>query len=117
LKIDVGIMTRLFSLIPAGDDRLMDRIIAQYQPDGKVADKLIFPKNYQTLHDAIDAPENKRPSLLKKRIKLYEKHDYNEYTPPWDFPLTAVVKAFGMDDEWLRDNPRYPWELVHWQGE
>jgi len=46
----------------------------------------------------------------------YESHKTEFYSGYWAWELAALVKVMGLDDSSFKDNPYYPYDLVHWTG-
>jgi hypothetical protein len=38
------------------------------------------------------------------------------YSGYWAWEVAAVVKILGLDDLIFKDNPYYPYDMVHWNG-
>lgn len=65
LEIPEEQWSRLVALIGGeGQDMLRDRVIASRQSRRQIGTKLLHPKPYQRLRKAVDAPEDRRASLL-----------------------------------------------------
>ena len=117
--------------LPEGEHRLIDRLIAVYQPERKIADLktwgIVSPglaKEHRFLNDMIDAPQKQRTKLVNKHLKKYDKKlkNYKQpldkngaYIGIWSFDVALVVKAFNLDDSEFKDSPFYPSDLVHYQ--
>lgn len=125
-KIDVDLFTKLVACLgSAGKDRLLDRLIATRIPDRLVGKQLAWPRIYKTLNDAIDSPAGDRPKLLQqflsgwygsmKDVYWYDNHkgpDGGGFFGYWCIEAAGVVRAFGLDDQAVRDLPYYPKDLV-----
>lgn len=131
---------RLVALIGnEGEDALLDRVIASRQPSRRIGAELCYPKPYARLLDAVLAPRDKQPELLKAFVDhWYEELDrpatktmsamytrpywykYHEleggYFGYWCIEAVAAVKAFGMDDSLCLGHSNYPGDLLRPDG-
>lgn len=92
------------------------------------ADKLAFPKLYKGLFKLTqisDAQEAKKALEdyigkwynLNKNAPWYNSHlKKNCYRGYWAWEVAAVAKIMHIDDSDLKDNPYYPYDMVHWEG-
>ena len=92
------------------------------------ADKLAFPKLYKGLFKLTqisDAQEAKKVLEdyigkwynLNKNAPWYNSHlKKNCYRGYWAWEVAAVAKIMNIDDSDLKDNPYYPYDMVHWEG-
>ena len=91
------------------------------------ADKLAFPKLYKGLFKLTqisDAQEAKKALKdyiekwynLNKDAPWYNNHlKKNCYRGYWAWEVAAVAKIMNIDDSNLKDNPYYPYDMVHWE--
>ncbi|WP_455541554.1 PoNe immunity protein domain-containing protein [Prevotella fusca] len=91
------------------------------------ADKLAFPKLYKGLFKLTqisDAQEAKKALNdyiekwynLNKDAPWYNNHlKKNCYRGYWAWEVAAVAKIMHIDDSDLKDNPYYPYDMVHWE--
>ena len=91
------------------------------------ADKLAFPKLYKGLFKLTqisDAQEAKKALedyigkwyKLNKNAPWYNSHlKKNCYRGYWAWEVAAVAKIMHIDDSDLKDNPYYPYDMVHWE--
>ena len=91
------------------------------------ADKLAFPKLYKGLFKLTqisDAQEAKKVLEdyigkwynLNKDAPWYNSHlKKNCYRGYWAWEVAAVAKIMHIDDSDLKDNPYYPYDMVHWE--
>lgn len=142
LEISDDQWQRLLALIGgAGEDALLDRIIASRQPDRSIGTKLLHTKPYSRLLKAINAPKDqqaallrdfvdhwyaelKRPAPKNKRAPTIEpfwyiygdpvKHplEMGSYFGRWCIEAAAAVKAFGLDDSLCLSHEHYPGDLL-----
>ncbi|WP_211218754.1 DUF1911 domain-containing protein [Thermithiobacillus tepidarius DSM 3134] len=127
---------RLLALIGgAGEDILLDRVIASRQPDRPLGTRLLHPKPYARLRQAIDAPPAQQAGLLRDFVA----HWYPELARPgreelwwytfgndnlaggsyfgrWCLEAVAAVKAFGLDDSLCLGHEHYPGDLLRPAG-
>ncbi len=91
------------------------------------AEKLAFPKLYKGLFKLTqisDAQEAKKALEdyigkwynLNKNAPWYNSHlKKNCYRGYWAWEVAAVAKIMHIDDSDLKDNPYYPYDMVHWE--
>ena len=91
------------------------------------ADKLAFPKLYKGLFKLTqisDAQEAKKALEdyigkwynLNKDAPWYNSHlKKNCYRGYWAWEVAAIAKIMNIDDSDLKDNPYYPYDMVHWE--
>ncbi|WP_455541553.1 PoNe immunity protein domain-containing protein [Prevotella fusca] len=91
------------------------------------ADKIAFPKLYKGLFKLTqisDAQEAKKALEnyiekwynLNKDAPWYNNHlKKNCYRGYWAWEVAAVAKIMHIDDSDLKDNPYYPYDMVHWE--
>ncbi|MCW8167261.1 DUF1911 domain-containing protein [Verminephrobacter aporrectodeae subsp. tuberculatae] len=131
--------TRLLVLVDGeGRDILLDRVISNRQQSRVIGTKLLHPKPYALLLDAIDAEQNQQARLLRKfldnwYIGLARKgrdelwwHIYGDpvknplemgnYFGRWCIEAVAAVKAFGLDDSLCLGHEHYPGDLLRPDG-
>ena len=90
------------------------------------ADKLAFPKLYKGLFKLtkiIDTQEAKKAleDYIGKWYNLNKDAPWHDnhlmkycYRGYWAWEVAAVAKIMHIDDSDLRDNPFYPYDMVHW---
>jgi Domain of unknown function (DUF1911)/Domain of unknown function (DUF1910) len=126
---------RLLALIGgAGDDILLDRIIAVRQPEREMGTTLLHPKPYARLLKAIDAPVDEQAALLFQFVQHWYaelarkgheelwwyiygdpvKHplEMGSYFGRWCIEAVAAVKAFNLDDSLCLGHEHYPGDLL-----
>jgi Domain of unknown function (DUF1911)/Domain of unknown function (DUF1910) len=125
-----------------GQDALLDRVIASRQPGRKIGLALCHPQPYQRLLDAVQAPTEQRPVLLREFVTrwyreldrppkkglsrmttMYERPYWYEYDKSdgayfgfWCVEAVAAVKAFAIDDGLCLGLPDYPGDLLRPDG-
>jgi hypothetical protein len=137
---------RLLILIGgAGQDALLDRIIATRQIDRAIGNQLLHPKPYARLLQAIDAPKDQQAALLRDFVDHWyaelkrpapknkkaptiepfwyiygdpEKHplEMGSYFGRWCIEAAAAVKALGLDDSLCLGHEHYPGDLLRPAG-
>lgn len=127
LQMDQAYLTRVLAVIGgAGKDALLDRIAVRIGDVGRpVGDTLLFPKQYGLLLQAIDAPADAQPKLMKKFLDGWYKGNrtvaawYGNHTGEdtgyvgyWCFEAALVVRLFGIDDAAFRTHIHYPADLA-----
>jgi len=111
--------------IPTGRDQLIDSIMAVYQSDRTIYEKLYKPGVYRKLLDVLSAPREKQPGLILKYLNNWEKalqkdgrwgsHQRPTYDGYWCYEAAAVVAAFDIDDSSFIDHEYYPSDLMRWR--
>ena len=126
LHVDTEVFKRLVVAIGAnGQDYLLDWLVARRLPARRPATtKLLFPKTYARLRDAIQAPPDLQPRLLRAFLAgWYESLDtvwYDCHLAPegggftgyWCWEAAAVAYCLGLDDAELQPMPYYPADLA-----
>lgn len=91
------------------------------------ANKLAFPKLYKGLFKLTqlsDAQAAKKTLIdyigkwynLNKDAPWYNNHLKTScYCGYWAWEVAAVAKILQIDDSDLKDNPYYPYDMVHWE--
>jgi hypothetical protein len=139
LEIPSDQWTRLVVLINGvGEDELLDRVIAIRQPGRAIGSKLLHPKPYARLLEAINARKENQAHLLRDFVE----HWYAElarkgkgelwwyiygdpaknplsmgsYFGRWCIEAVAAVKAFELDDSLCLGHEHYPGDLLRPNG-
>jgi alkylation response protein AidB-like acyl-CoA dehydrogenase len=128
LHCDASVVSRLVVCIGnEGQDLLYERFVAKVlgPQKRKPAKKLLYPKAYQALYDALDAPSEEQPRLVQQFVQHWYKHLgrvgwYNAHKGPegggfmgyWCWEAAGVAYAFGIYDATFRDLRYYPKDLA-----
>jgi hypothetical protein len=126
LHVERDVFRRLVEALGAkGQDYILEWLIGQRLPDRPQTTQLLFPKTYARLRDAIQAPPDWKPQLLRVFLaSWYESLDtvwYNihahrqdsaGFTGYWCWEAAAVAYALGLDDTPLRPMRYYPTDLA-----
>jgi hypothetical protein len=130
LQADAPLFDRLLALIGnEGEDQLYERLVATQRPGRKAANKLLYPKPYLPLYQAIDPqPKAERDKRLAKFIGTWYAgmkgtywHDSHKgkdgggYFGYWCFEAAGVVRAFELDDTAMRDSVYYPKDMADYR--
>lgn len=128
-----------------GEDELLDKVIATRQVGRKIGSKLCHPKPYRRLLNAINAPLDKQPVLLREFVDqwfvelgnpatperatqagqhekpywyFYLNYDFEggAYFGQWCVEAVAAVKALGINDELCLGHRHYPGDLLRPTG-
>ncbi|PWV47732.1 PoNe immunity protein domain-containing protein [Chitinophaga sp. S165] len=86
----------------------------------------LFPAIYQPLFDITQLPKADAENAVREYLgKWYElrkgspwfnTHARDKgYSGYWAWDVAAVVKVMGLDDSSFKDNPYYPYDIVHWR--
>ncbi len=91
------------------------------------AERLAFPRLYKGLYKVIQAPDATAAKealnryidkwySLNSNAPWYNNHlKKNCYRGYWAWEVAAVAKIMHIDDSDLKDNPYYPYDMVHWE--
>ena len=91
------------------------------------AQKLGFPRECKGLYKVTQATDSKAALKalkdyigkwynLNKDAPWYNSHlKKNCYSGYWAWEVAAVAKVMHIDDTDLKDNPYYPYDMVHWE--
>jgi hypothetical protein len=128
LGVEPAILQRTLACIGnESQDLLFERLVTRLLPDvpRKPAKKLLYPKAYQPLYDALDAPAAEQATLMQQFVKNWYKRMskaawYNNHKGPegggffgyWCWEAAGVTVTFGIDDSSFRDLPYYPKDLA-----
>jgi hypothetical protein len=110
----------------AGKDQLIERLILRRLPwlaaQRPVATHLVYPKAYQPLYQALDAPATEQGNLINsflqgwykhlKKVSWHGTHKQGSFFGYWAWEAAGVTVAFGLDDSAYRDLPYYPKDAV-----
>ncbi len=130
---------RLVMLIgAAGQDELLDRLMATRQKDRVVGTGLLHPKPYARLLKAIDAPKEQQPELLYRFVDNWYpelarkgkdelwwyiygdpvKHPLKmgSYFGRWCIEAAVAAKVFDINDSLCQGHEHYPGDLVRPNG-
>ncbi|MBV6323876.1 PoNe immunity protein domain-containing protein [Duganella violaceipulchra] len=143
LALTLGIQddqwNRLVMLIDAaGQDELLDRVMATRQIDRTIGTRLLHPKPYARLLKAIDASEDQRPKFLREFVDNWYpelarkgkdelwwyiygdpvKHplEKGSYFGRWCIEAAVVAKVFDIDDTLCLGHEHYPGDLLRPNG-
>lgn len=107
------------------NDWLYDFLLDSWDGEQTEASKeMLFPNNFSTLQKVVF--QGNKTELLKKYLKndwynkdcgCYEAHKsrQNIYYGYWSFEAGAVAKILQLDDKDLRNEPYYPYDMVHYK--
>lgn len=128
LDTDDALLQRMLKIIGnEGEDALFDRCVSRRLPGRKIGEKLLYPRPYQPLFDALDAPKEKQATLAARFLKnWYEgckrtywhnsaRDENSGYFGFWSFEAALVVRLWDIDDSAFAAHPNYPRDLVHWK--
>ena len=90
------------------------------------AQKLAFPRLYKGLYKVIQAADSETALKalkdyigkwynLNKDAPWYNNHLKSTYRGYWAWEVAAVANVMHIDDTDLKDNPYYPYDMVHWE--
>jgi hypothetical protein len=86
----------------------------------------LFPAIYQSLFDITQLSKADAGNAVKEYFRewyqlrkgspWFNTHTRDKgYSGYWAWDVAAVVKVMGLDDSGFRDNPYYPYDMVHWR--
>ena len=116
----------VLSLGDALKDALISEIITRYLPEYPAQNKLLYPKPYRSLHQAIISDNNKeRETFIVNFLKHYYDnmeraywHNLHIVQPSnffgyWCFEVAALVRLLHITDDKFSNNIYYPRDLIH----
>lgn len=127
LEIETNDFERIIKVLDNSKrkDYLFDYIIQSKIPSRQITEKMTYPQYYDFLKELIaqQSVEKLKMHLEKhwyKSMKLtywYDNHKSKSDTffGYWSFESGALVKILGLDDGILKDQPYYPYDMVHWK--
>ncbi|WP_239352087.1 PoNi-like cognate immunity protein [Snodgrassella communis] len=133
LEAEPDIFEKLKSLVERDhlNDYLVDFLLQNSTQWSKQTAKFEFPRPYKATQDIISLAQTDKTAALERLKKYLKKewyrghsdlgwHDghkskWNIHTGYWCFESGALVKILGLDDSTLKDQPYYPYDMVHWK--
>lgn len=131
LCFDSEVVTRLLACIRnEGEDLLFEHLVSvsNHLKRRKQAKKLLYPKAYQSLYDALNAsPENQSALLFSflrgwyKNIKAVGWHNAHKgpegggFQGYWCWEAAGIASALSINDITFRDSPYYPKDLADYK--
>ena len=129
-------------IAPEGCDRILDTILARYQPDRVVAESCACPRTHRLLESLFDASNEKQEELChryldrwarlmsslngkgilngasraegaKSNADLVRLAEQTSYKGFWAFELAMIVRELEIDDSSFADHQLYPADLAH----
>jgi len=90
-------------------------------------DSVMFPSIYQPLYNITKLSKQEAEATISDYLnnwyKLHKMEPWHGthlkekgYSGYWAWEIAAVVKIMGLDDSSFKDNPYYPYDMVHWKG-
>lgn len=108
-------------------DKIIGFLIHSQIEGFEIPNSVLFPQMYAQLEKVIDADSSttaeKEMSIylekwydLHKSDPWYDNHKKQRgYSGYWCWEAAAVVNIMKLDDSSFKDNPYYPYDMVHWQ--
>jgi hypothetical protein len=128
LGVEQSVLMRTLACIGnEGQDLLFERVATRLVSNvvREPAKKLLYPKAYQPLYDALDAPIGQQAALVQQFLKHWYKrmrntgwHDAHKapkgggFVGYWCWEAAGVAHAFGIDDSSFRELPYYPKDMA-----
>ncbi|MCX8744371.1 DUF1911 domain-containing protein [Snodgrassella sp. B3882] len=133
LEAEADIFEKLKSLVERDhlNDYLVDFLLQNSTQWSKQTPKFKFPRPYKATQDIISLAQTDKTAAVERLKKYLQKewykghsdtgwHDdhkskWKVHTGYWSFESGALVKILGLDDTPLKDQPYYPYDMVHWR--
>ncbi|OCG48415.1 hypothetical protein A9G35_01500 [Gilliamella sp. Choc5-1] len=133
LDAEPDIFEKLKSLVERDhlNDYLVDFLLQNSTQWGKQTAKFEFPRPYKATQDIISLAQTDKTAAVERLKKYLQKEWYrghsdtgwyddhkskwNIHTGYWCFESGALAKILGLDDSTLKDQPYYPYDMVHWE--
>lgn len=127
LHVDANVFRRLADAIgTTGQDYVLEWLVSRRLPERPfTTTKLLFPKTYARLRDALQAPPDLQPQLLRSFLAgwyeslntvWYNIHahrtDAAGFTGYWCWEAAAAAYSLGLDDTELQTMRYYPKDLA-----
>ncbi len=126
-------MQKLIDLIDEAkvDDLLFDYFVNAYGLERKIkSTKYQKKKPYSRIMEIIETAKNDKNAASEMLADYVEKvwlkghadygwttmHRGPDYCGLWSFEAGALAKIFGLDDERIKENNHYPYDLVHYKN-
>jgi hypothetical protein len=134
LKVEQSQFDRLVELIKKDDpnDYLFDFLLNYRYKWHKRSNDLKFETPYKALVEVINLAQTDKQTAVGRLKQDLEKEWYkghstegwydnhkskhNTYVGYWSWESGALVMILGLDDSSLKDQPYYPYDVVHWNG-
>jgi hypothetical protein len=126
LHVETAVFERLVAAIGAsGQDYILEWLIGRRLPQRPATTRLLFPKTYARLRDAIQAPRDIQSTVLQQFLAAWyeslntvwynihaHRQDSAGFTGYWCWEAAAVAYGLSADDAALRPMPYYPTDLA-----
>jgi hypothetical protein len=126
LHVETAVFARLVAAIGAnGQDYILEWLIGRRLPQRPATTRLLFPKTYARLRDAIQAPRDIQSTVLQQFLAAWyeslntvwynihaHRQDSAGFTGYWCWEAAAVAYGLSADDAALRPMPYYPTDLA-----
>lgn len=111
------------------EDYILDRLIHSQYPSHPISTELQFPNEIyiQKLAQILKSSSAQESETMAKESlekyfytkenlqTSYDSHKTEFYSGYWAWEIAAFVKILALDDSSFKDNPYYPYDMVHWQ--
>ena len=132
LDYDDNVMQELVRLIKDNNvkDYIYDTLIRYRFPDWvQLTNTVLYPSPYQAVVDVVELAKQSKDDAVKRLgrylkkewyrghsdLSWYNDHKYGiNHDGYWSFESGALVKVLGLDDSVLKEQPYYPYDMVHW---
>ena len=110
-------------------DFILDTLLHSQYNDHIISNSLQFPEEtyIQKLAEILNSNSKLEAEVLIKDIlenyfytkenlqSSYNTHNTEFYSGYWAWEVAAVVKVMKLNDSSFKDNPYYPYDMVHWE--
>lgn len=105
-----------------GQDAFFESLVVKKVTGRKTATKLLHPRPYEPLYQALSDNEKQRDELIANFLKIYyrgmrstfwfDSHKSRSFFGYWCFELAACVKEYKINNATFANNPYYPRDMV-----
>lgn len=110
------------------EDYILDHLIHSQYPSHPISTQLQFSDEIyiQKLAQILKSSSVQESETLAKESlenyfytkenlqTSYDSHKTEFYSGYWAWEIAAIVKILALDDNSFKDNPYYPYDIVHW---
>lgn len=134
LEIDREVMNKLIALVKRDSlkDYLVDFLIKyRFSSWGDLTNDFLHPLPYKATHEVITLSTTDKQVSVERLKKYLQKEWYSGHKGSgwyddhksqwgvhfgyWSFESGALVKILGLDDNCLKEQQYYPYDMVHWK--
>lgn len=108
-------------------DALLWVLLHSRKKETITTDSVMFPNIYKPLYDITKLSKQEAEvaisDYLNNWYKLHKMEPWHGihlkdkgYSGYWAWEVAAIVKIMGLDDTSFKNNPYYPYDMVHWNA-